>query len=154
MTDPSIPGRWNGFSPPYSKSQIAAWVALLLVVLQFLVILSPVLPTAASIPVTLLFVALTGVVVYYAVATQAMDPSDVFLRRRVQDRAPHTRLYTYVNPPRPIDDVSTNISTVVMKQCWLCDLQVAERSMHCKFCNKCVEEFDHHCMCTCKKNTA
>jgi hypothetical protein len=33
------------------------------------------------------------------------------------------------------------------KQCWICDIQVGEKSMHCKFCNKCVDQFDHHCMC-------
>jgi hypothetical protein len=33
------------------------------------------------------------------------------------------------------------------KQCWICDIQVGEQSMHCKFCNKCVDHFDHHCMC-------
>jgi hypothetical protein len=33
------------------------------------------------------------------------------------------------------------------KQCWICDIQVGEKSMHCKFCNKCVDRFDHHCMC-------
>jgi hypothetical protein len=36
-----------------------------------------------------------------------------------------------------------------MKQCWICDTQVADHSMHCKFCNKCVYHFDHHCMCEC-----
>ena len=41
-----------------------------------------------------------------------------------------------------------------MKQCWICDASVAEHSMHCKFCNKCVYGFDHHCICTwmCKCN--
>ena len=34
-----------------------------------------------------------------------------------------------------------------MKQCWICDVQVYETSMHCKYCNKCVGKFDHHCMC-------
>lgn len=33
-----------------------------------------------------------------------------------------------------------------MKQCWICDTQVAKHSMHCKFCNKCVYHFDHHCL--------
>jgi DHHC palmitoyltransferase len=38
-----------------------------------------------------------------------------------------------------------------MKQCWICDASVAEHSMHCKFCNKCVYGFDHHCICTWKR---
>ena len=33
------------------------------------------------------------------------------------------------------------------KQCWICDVQVGAKSMHCRFCNKCVDGFDHHCMC-------
>ena len=33
------------------------------------------------------------------------------------------------------------------RQCWICDVRVGEQSMHCKFCNKCVDHFDHHCMC-------
>lgn len=40
------------------------------------------------------------------------------------------------------------LPTEPMKQCWICDASVAEHSMHCKFCNKCVYGFDHHCICT------
>jgi hypothetical protein len=40
-----------------------------------------------------------------------------------------------------------------MKQCWICDASVAEHSMHCKFCNKCVYGFDHHCICTFREKT-
>jgi hypothetical protein len=54
------------------------------------------------------------------------------------------RLYRYFNghrrdQPLPVEP---------MKQCWICNAQVAEPSMHCKFCDKCVYHFDHHCMCT------
>lgn len=43
--------------------------------------------------------------------------------------------------------INNNNNADGMKQCWICDTQVAEQSMHCKFCNKCIARFDHHCMC-------
>jgi hypothetical protein len=43
---------------------------------------------------------------------------------------------------------SLSLPNEPMKQCWICDTSVAEHSMHCKFCNKCVYGFDHHCICT------
>lgn len=42
----------------------------------------------------------------------------------------------------------SSLPNEAMKQCWICDASVAEHSMHCKFCNKCVYGFDHHCICT------
>lgn len=32
------------------------------------------------------------------------------------------------------------------KYCWVCQTDVYEASMHCKYCDKCVSTFDHHCM--------
>lgn len=53
-------------------------------------------------------------------------------------------LYWRVNGPRQDQPLPRDED---MKQCWICDTQVADHSMHCKFCNKCVYHFDHHCMC-------
>jgi hypothetical protein len=145
----SVPGRRNGFSSPYSKAQIVAWLLLALTMLQFPFFVSPVMPIAASIPVTLFFFALIGGILYYGCLTQAVDPMDVHLRCFLNEKQPEeeaklSKFYTKFNPlpqgPQPEEP---------MKHCWLCDTQVAEPSMHCKFCNKCVKNFDHHCMCKC-----
>ena len=32
------------------------------------------------------------------------------------------------------------------KYCWVCQTNVYDTSMHCKYCDKCVSTFDHHCM--------
>lgn len=54
-----------------------------------------------------------------------------------------------VPPDNNNDHGDTNDTNAdAMKQCWICDVPVAEHSMHCKFCNKCVDHFDHHCICT------
>jgi len=33
-----------------------------------------------------------------------------------------------------------------VKYCWVCQTEVHLNSMHCKYCDKCVSNFDHHCM--------
>lgn len=33
-----------------------------------------------------------------------------------------------------------------VKYCWVCQTEVHVQSMHCKYCDKCVSNFDHHCM--------
>lgn len=33
-----------------------------------------------------------------------------------------------------------------VKYCWVCQTEVHVHSMHCKYCDKCVSHFDHHCM--------
>lgn len=141
----AVPGRRNGFSRPYSKPQLIAWFVLVATIVQFLFFVSPILPLAASIPVTLVFFAMVGGILYYGGLTQAVDPMDDHLRKHLLSVNPDAEAklssyYHHINPlrePNPDDP---------MKQCWLCDTQVAEPSMHCKFCDKCVKNFDHHCM--------
>lgn len=148
--------RRNGFSPPYSAAQIAAWIALAATFLEFLLFVSPILPIAASVPVTIFFTALIVGVIYYGGLTQLVDPMDLHLHQHLKDQQASESAnngdhqdddtlllpwcYRHVPAPPPQDDEP-------MKQCWICDTQVAEHSMHCKFCNKCIYRFDHHCMC-------
>lgn len=150
--------RQNGFSTPYSMPQIAAWVALALSFFEFIIFVSPLMPIASSIPVTIYFLALIVGVVYFGSRTQLIDPIDVHLSKDLraasrEDAANNTfdyfnvarsclpGLYTRLNPEM------TNVPEEEMKQCWICETMVADHSMHCKFCNKCVNHFDHHCMC-------
>ena len=150
--------RRNGFSPPYSGAQISAWIALIASYVQFVVFITPILPLVASIPATVYFSLVVAAVVYFGGKTQLIDPIDVHLatslrRNPPSDEEPYfnssnkssilDRLYQQQNP-----DPSLGILPhEEMKQCWICDTQVAEHSMHCKFCNKCVYHFDHHCVC-------
>jgi hypothetical protein len=82
--------------------------------------------------------------------------------RSINDRlyyrtnARHLQLYnqhvTTVNNISSSNDASDHrhssfLPNEAMKQCWICDTTVADHSMHCKFCNKCVYGFDHHCIC-------
>jgi hypothetical protein len=180
----SVPKRRNGLTLPYSAPQVSAWIALIFTLLHFLVLISPLLPIAISIPLTILFVAMIFTVCYFGLRCLAIDSMDPHLARalyvhskqqeeeeqgsndqnsnnnhRKRNPANNTKetslsnwIYQLYNPP-PMQPppIVTNAATgeIEMKQCWICDVQVHEQSMHCKYCNKCVGHFDHHCMCTC-----
>lgn len=212
--------RINGLSRPFSSTQIAAWIALITSILQFVIFVSPILPLIASIPVTIVFMICCGGVLYYGVQTLRIDPIDVHLYKHLknavqnendnqcsidndddrQRRKPTSfeagdneqeqrqddhEVYTFedgqvhektsshdTNDDSPVKTTRTKNRSAAagaatmmccsehqlnpfllshpndeMKQCWICDTQVAKHSMHCKFCNKCVYKFDHHCMC-------
>lgn len=147
----AVPKRRNGLHRPYSSAQIGGFVALLLTMIEFALFVTPILPMAASIPVTIVFFLLVTATLYYGIAAQYVDPMDDYLKQSLRD-GPHTSnnnnnqtmtCWDTIFPAFPIkrnDEEET-------KQCWICDVQVASHAMHCKFCNKCVANFDHHCMC-------
>jgi hypothetical protein len=150
--------RQNGFSTPYSVPQIAAWVALVLSFLEFILFVSPLMPLEISIPVTIYFAALVVGVVYFGSRTQLLDPIDIHLLkdlRTVGQEDSNNNASTYFHNTgncllhlyKHLNPEITSLPEEEMKQCWICETMVADHSMHCKFCNKCVYHFDHHCMC-------
>ena len=149
-----IPRRQNGLTTPFNMPQISAWSALVGTLLHFILGITPILPLKASVPLTVLFVLLVGLVLLYGTRAVVMDPIDAYLEQELRSaRGGHVRresklkdrLYdAYNRPPRERIDPLPASS---MKQCWICDVQVCETSMHCKYCNKCVGKFDHHCVC-------
>jgi len=141
MTNSVRPTRKNGLSPPFTPAQVSTWVFLPTLVLEFLFFVSPILPLAASIPCTLIFCGFAAASTYYGYMAMKTDPSDPRLLHANNnnnnnddngDSGSHS--HRHWDPEEPT------------KQCWICDVQVGEKSMHCKFCNKCVDHFDHHCM--------
>ena len=152
-----IPRRRNGFTSPYNIPQISAWIALLATLLHFVLGITPILPLKASIPLTLFFLFLIGLVLLYGMRAIAVDSMDVYLEEHLRAHRNGTickesrwkdSIYNAYNPPRtaPPTAAATEHDDT-MKQCWICDVQVVDSSMHCKYCNKCVGKFDHHCMC-------
>jgi palmitoyltransferase len=142
MSDSIRPTRKNGLSPPYTPAQLSTWVFLPTLVVEYLLVVSPLLPLAVSIPCSVVFCSMAGFSVGYAYKAMKTDPSD--------PRLVHHREQNNNNQCETVESGrNTNWDPQdPTKQCWLCDIQVGVKSMHCKFCNKCVDHFDHHCMCT------
>ena len=149
--------RHNGLSRPYSKAQIASLACLVFSALQWLFFIAPVLPKCVSSAVTLVFFGVVALVVHFGLVTIATDPLDVHLCQRWKETGHDAvtvlqgknkqpgcsvRMYLRYNQERQ----SYPCPQEEMKHCWICDLPVAVHSMHCKFCNKCVYHFDHHCI--------
>lgn len=137
--------RTNGFQTPFNGMQIATWVLLPVLVVQFLMCVTPVLPKVFSIPLTISYVLVAIAATYYGYITTKTDSIDYLL---------HQHLYGSPSPnaPNPVDNDSNEIvheenpSSDATKYCWVCQTNVHQESMHCKYCDKCVETFDHHCM--------
>ena len=137
MADSIRPTRKNGLSRPYTPAQLSTWVFLPTLVLEFVLCVSPLLSLAASIPCTVVFFCLAATSVAYAYLAMSTDPSDPrLLKAQCEVAEAGNGAASRWDPQDPT------------KQCWICDVQVGTKSMHCKFCNKCVDHFDHHCMCT------
>ena len=125
--------------------QVATWILLPLLVIQFLIFASPVLPLAASIPVTVLFVGLACLAAHCAYRTCMTDPIDDKLARHLRNKEKEGEDN---NNDDDVENGDNNAAAAAdpTKYCWVCQTNVHEQSMHCKFCDKCVTRFDHHCM--------
>jgi palmitoyltransferase len=135
--------RSNGFQKPFNPMQIGTWFLLPVLLLQFLLFATPILPLAASIPCTVI-VFLCGVfTTYFAYKCCVIDPIDERLRRHLANESGGT--YGISSNNSPAHGIHAEQEAGPTKFCWVCGIDVHEISMHCKFCDKCVARFDHHC---------
>ena len=151
--------RTNGFERPFNPMQIGTWILLPVLLMQFVLFATPVLPLAASIPCTIVVVACGAASAIFAYRCCAVDPVDERLRRhlsrqRQTHRVDQTKDDDHGNGAADDDndcqsgerrERSNGEEESTVKFCWVCSIDVHESSMHCKFCNKCVKRFDHHC---------
>lgn len=127
--------RKNGFEKPFNGMQITTWVLVPLLLIHFFICLTPTLPLVFSAPLTAAFVIAALLASYNGYVTTATDAIDHLLFKHK---------YGYTHPsfkpsPESEDEEESNI-----KYCWVCQTNVYTQSMHCKYCDKCVNIFDHH----------
>jgi hypothetical protein len=160
--------RHNGLASPHSRMQISTWVFLPVLVLQFLLFITPILPLAASIVGTVVFLALCAGAAIFGFMATAIDPMDPRLSDATEEgykdpfagpfwqcivKLPGLQLpqhspgvavdnHDHDNNNNNTDHAENEEKT---KYCWVCEHDVALQSMHCRYCNKCIANFDHHC---------
>ena len=120
--------RVNGFQRPFNRYQIYSWSLFPVIIVHYFGLLFPFLGSiTAQVIVTLIFLIcfisalLTG---YYSCY---IDPCDDALL--LEDTAPPEN-----------DNNDENV------YCYLCETNVDITSKHCRYCDKCIVGFDHHCV--------
>jgi len=135
--DPLYPNtmRKNGFSKPYAGLQILTWLLFLFFIVGY-TLLPLIAFTSSS-----LFSLISNIILSLAVflgATYgvyngglacATDPIDKHLKEHL-DR----------------DAKGRTQGSDTKSFCWVCQVHVAKTSKHCRFCSKCCDGFDHHCV--------
>jgi len=154
--------RTNGFQSPHNAMQISTWILLPALILHFGLFVTPTLPIWLSIPLTVIFGALAIASIYYTYVTTKTDSMDERLYEHLSGQ-PHPNVckrQAKEKGRRAAKEIASKKSTSTaddthdededkeeeVKYCWVCQTEVHVHSMHCKYCDKCVSHFDHHCM--------
>ena len=108
---------------PWHPLQVGTWLLFALLVVLFFAFIMPMLWTVqyADIILISVFCALCVFAATSAYITCSIDPiDDALCGKGFPEDEPH--LY-----------------------CYVCEVDVHESSKHCRYCDKCVIKFDHHC---------
>ncbi|KAM9353976.1 palmitoyltransferase ZDHHC11 [Symphorus nematophorus] len=131
---PSKPPRMNGWSWPPQAFQVVGWLMFSYLAIVSFGIYIPLLP----LPWNHVAYALTGVafIVHFFthIAAVTIDPADASVRAKQN-----------YSSPMPLFDRTKQSHVIQDLRCYLCDVKVGPKVKHCGVCNKCVEDFDHHC---------
>ena len=119
----------NGFTLPFSGFQILAWLTTLVLTAGFYGLMLPVLEKETIVLQAVLYSLLLILTVIYGFLATFIDPTDdtVYQERKARECS------------EPFD--TSNYSKV----CRVCKTHVKLKSKHCGECDRCVENFDHHC---------
>jgi hypothetical protein len=119
--------------------QLVSWVAMSILVVGFFGWQLPLLAAPVALPVAMLYTAVVGGVVALAAAVTVSNPADPALKAIVrQFKAANGEGNTTLTPPSEAFDPER-------PYCDFCRTTVGVRTKHCRACDKCVENFDHHC---------
>ncbi|KAK8810460.1 hypothetical protein WA158_007035 [Blastocystis sp. Blastoise] len=109
----------NGFQRPFEVMQIYSWVLTVVLIMCSLFILAPLLDTPFQYIFFVLSVLSSVTVITLCIVTTITDPKDPSIEKDNRE------LPCY---------------------CYLCNAHIPKTTKHCRKCQKCIENFDHHCL--------
>eukprot|EP01084_Bolivina_argentea_P232613 392011_1 len=122
--------RRNGFEKPLESLQILTWLALVIIVVSYYTLFVRLLTRPSQTILSVFFGVFSLVSVISAAVACYIDPVDCLCLHSVKNKANNTE-----------NSFSTPIT-----YCFLCQHHVKLGCKHCRYCNKCVDRFDHHCI--------
>ncbi|KAL2086838.1 hypothetical protein ACEWY4_017897 [Coilia grayii] len=123
-------GSRNGWTLPPTKKQLAVWMHYVYLAVVTFGIYIPLLPSPWNLVVGGVF--FLHLVAY--VTTASIDAAH-----------PNVRTNNYSSP---LPNIHQSQREFIFKDeyCTVCEAEVGPKAKHCWACNKCVMDFDHHCM--------
>eukprot|EP00002_Diphylleia_rotans_P035468 TRINITY_DN7743_c0_g1_i1.p1 TRINITY_DN7743_c0_g1~~TRINITY_DN7743_c0_g1_i1.p1 ORF type:complete len:605 (-),score=118.50 TRINITY_DN7743_c0_g1_i1:195-2009(-) len=126
--------RENGFAPPVEKLQIIAWGFQAIVPVFTFTLITPLFHHEWQRNLEIIFIILFVLCYTSCYMATTSNAADVHLSHRFcpQSISSKTR-------PKAQHDASADMF------CDHCKVSVYAKSKHCRICDKCVQDFDHHC---------
>ncbi|CAG9323791.1 unnamed protein product [Blepharisma stoltei] len=132
--------RSHGFSLPLHPVQVFSWIMMLFNIAVVSLVYFPSMNLYSKISFAVLFALSQIFVIFFAFRAIICDPTDPMV---------HEHILKIINGER--DEPKGNQAF-----CTICCCNVSMKTKHCGQCNRCVENFDHHCVwlnnCIGKKN--
>lgn len=148
--------RRHGCHPPFAPLQLLSWALLLLLGAAFYALILPLCPASAKAATAVAYGAAMALTFGLALATTCIDPADPKVKAQLRTnkgseaRAAAAAAASVESEGQ--EDGSGQRRGVLMSMdaapgvyCFLCRVDVAESSAHCRHCRKCCDRWDHHC---------
>ncbi|CAH8465177.1 unnamed protein product [Schistosoma intercalatum] len=127
--------RINGWSLPIHPLQCLSWFATALFSIIYFGILVPSIVIRARIPLFVINAVCIAAYIVLNIIAVSINPADTAVREKQKSRG---------NKVSSLDP--KHVHVIENFYCNLCELPISSsRTKHCKSCNKCIADFDHHC---------
>mmetsp|Transcript_19138 Transcript_19138/g.34903 ORF Transcript_19138/g.34903 Transcript_19138/m.34903 type:complete len:326 (-) Transcript_19138:638-1615(-) len=123
------PVRLNGFTLPLHPLQVTTWVLMLILTVTFYTLVVPPLGRTLQICSVLVYTLSLISTCFFGFLCTRSNPSDPTIDEERQCRL----------ACKPFE------GSKYPKLCRICGTHVLGKSKHCGQCNRCVNDFDHHC---------